>query len=58
MVGGAEDGVGREGQVVYPVAVGREGLEAVPASGVPYLDGFVLGACVEAVEAAPAEAGY
>ena len=46
VVGGAEDEVGGEREVVDPVGVGREGAGERSRGGVPDLDCFVMGRCV------------
>jgi len=58
VIGGAEGKVGGKGEVVHPVSMRRECMEAVPGSGVPDLDGLVLRRSEDAVEAAPAHTGY
>ncbi len=57
VVGGAEDEVGREGEVVDPVRVRREGMQEGASGGGPDFDGFVVRGGVDVACAAPAYAG-
>lgn len=57
VVGGAQDELGGEGEVVDPVSVGGEGADEGAFGGVPEFDGFVVGGGVDCSGAAPADAG-
>lgn len=56
VVGGAEDGVGGEGEVVDPVGVRGEGVRQGTGGGGPDLDGFVVRGGIDVSGAAPADA--
>lgn len=58
MVGGAKREVGGECEVVDPVGVCGQRVQAVPGSVVPDFDCFVLRGGEEPVEATPAHAGH
>lgn len=57
VVGGAEDEVGGEGEVVDPVGVRGEGGDQGAFGGVPQFYGFVVRGRVDGACAAPADAG-
>lgn len=57
VVGGAEDEVRGEGEVVDPVGVGGEGVGEGAGAGGPDFDGLVVRGRVYASGAAPADAG-
>lgn len=56
VVGGAEDRVGGEGEVVDPVGVRREGAHERAGGGGPDFDAFVVRRGVDVAGAAPAHA--
>lgn len=58
VVGGAEDEVGGECEVVHPVRVCREGLREGAVIGIPDFDRFVVRGAVDFAGAAPSHAGH
>lgn len=57
VVGSSEDKIGGEGEMVDPMRVRSEGTYQCAFCGVPKLDGFVMGGCIDCASTTPSDAG-